>query len=289
MYVFRDITDTVALCIWTDINIHCIWVSFLRSHLKQFLTVSDRSTSTGAASASPVATHSSSIHPSYIKSDSGDSTNSQQNSNTLTTKSMGVIAKEGLQVIKQVGKVVEQNVMDMKKVVDNISKPPPKKVGWDIINYDLFRIGRITFREVRVFTKDVFSNRSTPSSTSTTNMNTDNSNTSIASSKQDSITRMDTTGWSKPVLVKEVILTSMDLCPPSKNLDEDGIHAIGQRIDVLADIVMKRLLAEMAKSNTGLLLNNALGEVFSVFESKRVIGGGSSHNTSTISTVGAKV
>jgi hypothetical protein len=251
------------------------------SHLKHFLTVPDPSTTTGATSPT---THSSLTHPSFIKSDSSDSTATTGNSqHILSTKSMGVIAKEGIQVIKQVGRAMEQNVLDMKQVVDNLSKPPPKKVGSDVINYDLFRIGRITFREVRVFTKDVFSIRSSTFSSTLNNNNNIKVLSSTSNAKQESMQqqqqRMDTTGWSKPVLLKEVILTSMDLCPPSKNLDEDGTHAMGQRIDVLADIVLKRLLAEMAKTNTGLLLNNALGEVFAVLDSKRIMGGSNSTTT----------
>jgi hypothetical protein len=193
---------------------------------------------------------------------------------------MGTIAKEGIQVIKQVGKVMEQNVLEMKQVVDSLSKPPPKKAGWDTINYDLFRIGRITFKEIRVFTKDVFTVRSSailpnaledvvPSPTNKSHsVSSSSTNMTSKDSMHQHTPRM---GWSKPIYLKEVIMTSFDLCPPSKILDEDGLPAMGQRIDILADLVLKRLLAEMAKTNTGLLLNNALGEVFSVFDSKRIM------------------
>ena len=218
--------------------------------------------------------------------DSSDSTSTSGTNSALATKSMGAIAKEGIQAIKQVGKAMEQNVLDMKKAVDNLSKPPPKKAGWDEVNYDLFRIARITFREVRIFTKDVFATRSSTSFSSnsdavpsTATIKTAspsfitkgifNSSTMKKDSTQQQQQRIDPSGWRKPIFLKEVILTSSDLCPPSKVLDDDGVPAMGQRIDVLADLVLKRLLTEVAKTNTGLLLNNALGEVFAVLDTKR--------------------
>ena len=41
-----------------------------------------------------------------------------------------MIAKEDIQVMKHVGKLVEKNVLDMKNQVDSLSQPPPHKEGF---------------------------------------------------------------------------------------------------------------------------------------------------------------
>ncbi len=69
------------------------------------------------------------------------------------------MAKEGIQVMKQVGKVVEKNVLTMKeKVLDSYTKPPPTKADYKYPDRpDLFRVGFVELRDVRIFTKEMIS------------------------------------------------------------------------------------------------------------------------------------
>jgi len=69
---------------------------------------------------------------------------------------MEQIALEGMRVMQQVGKVVEKNVSNIKEQVDSFSKPPPKKVGFvSKAQIDLFRVGGVVVKDLRVFTKDM--------------------------------------------------------------------------------------------------------------------------------------
>jgi len=63
--------------------------------------------------------------------------------NNASSKSMETITKEGIQVMKQVGKMVEKNVLVVKEQMDSLSKPPPQKKEWKESTPDLFRFGRI--------------------------------------------------------------------------------------------------------------------------------------------------
>ncbi len=83
-----------------------------------------------------------------------------------------------------------------------------------------------------------------------------------------------TTFWNKPLYIQQVVLRASELCPP-KSLVERGVEgddddteypAIYQPLDKVAQVVLKRLLAEMAKSNTGRLLETAMGEVLAYLQ-----------------------
>jgi hypothetical protein len=74
--------------------------------------------------------------------------------------------------------------------------------------------------------------------------------------------------------IQQVVLRASELCPP-KSLVERGVEgddddteypAIYQPLDKVAQVVLKRLLAEMAKSNTGRLLETAMGEVLAYLQ-----------------------
>lgn len=70
--------------------------------------------------------------------------------------------------------------------------------------------------------------------------------------------------WNRPIVLKEIIVRAAELCPPMSSLDEDGYPAIYQPIEKCAEVVWKRVLTEMAKSQTGRLLNTAMGEVLGI-------------------------
>jgi hypothetical protein len=70
--------------------------------------------------------------------------------------------------------------------------------------------------------------------------------------------------WNKPIVLREVVIRASELCPPLSSLDEEGYPAIYQRIDKVLEVVWKRVLTEMAKSQTGRFLSAAMGEVLGI-------------------------
>ena len=75
-------------------------------------------------------------------------------------------------------------------------------------------------------------------------------------------------GWSKPIRIKEIAVSGAELCPPMRSRDENGLPGVGLPIEKVADILIKRLLAEAAKTNGGRVLHTAFGEVFSWIDVK---------------------
>lgn len=90
-------------------------------------------------------------------------------------------------------------------------------------------------------------------------------------------TTSQTTCWNKPLYIQQVVLRASELCPPKSlvehnvvwglnDTDDIDYPAIYQPLDKVAQVVLKRLLAEMAKSNTGRLLETAMGEVLAYLQ-----------------------
>uniref|UniRef100_A0A7S1ZDM4 Uncharacterized protein n=1 Tax=Trieres chinensis TaxID=1514140 RepID=A0A7S1ZDM4_TRICV len=196
--------------------------------------------------------------------------------------SLGNLAKDGAQVMRHLGKVVEQNVSNIKQQVDSFQKPPPKKDGWVNPAEDVrFRFGRITLRDMRIFTKDMIAMKnagggvggSSARGMSMPDIFGDGGEQRLASSFDVSSPRVQrspsTSGWSDPIHIRELAVSGAELCPPMTTRDECGLPEIGLKIEKVLDILLARLLAETAKSNTGRVLNNAFGEVFTWMELKR--------------------
>lgn len=211
-----------------------------------------------------------------------------------------IIAKESIQVIKQVGKVVEKNVLTMKEKVISLSKPPPIKQSFKLPdNPDLFRVGYVELRDVRIFTKEIISrgNGVGGSAKSTGNTvalneqdNDDGRNvndlefekpTNNPQQHNQHNLKHKVNNWSKPILVKVLKLYHSELCPSSytvatlmkeKDLNNkqasslDNAALIGLPIEQVTNILISRILTEVAKTNTGQLLTNAFSELFAWFD-----------------------
>eukprot|EP00555_Chaetoceros_dichaeta_P007742 CAMPEP_0198257492 /NCGR_PEP_ID=MMETSP1447-20131203/7161_1 /TAXON_ID=420782 /ORGANISM="Chaetoceros dichaeta, Strain CCMP1751" /LENGTH=422 /DNA_ID=CAMNT_0043944411 /DNA_START=384 /DNA_END=1652 /DNA_ORIENTATION=+ len=181
-----------------------------------------------------------------------------------------MIAKEGIQLMKDVGKVVEKNVLDMKSQVDSLAKPPPRKEGLVMEeNPDLFRIGWIIIQDIRIFSKDIILVRGSSAFEDSSNaeVSKEESNTDEYQVKRRE--QINSSGWSKPILVNEVVIHPTELCPSSLEKDDGNALVIGQPIEHILQVVLIKTLKEMAKCNTDRLLNNAFSEVFAWFGVKR--------------------
>lgn len=77
-----------------------------------------------------------------------------------------------------------------------------------------------------------------------------------------------TEGWRKPIHINKVVVGGAELHPTCDLRGSDNSPPIGQDINKIISVVGRCLVSEIAKSNTGRLLNNAFAEVFSFMQVK---------------------
>ena len=164
---------------------------------------------------------------------------------------------ESVSVLRQLGKVVEKNVTDIKDQVTFLQKPPKRKEGLPKKKMDVVRIGSFLLREMRIFTKDVLVQKK---------KNTNGSNSADAQENNGART---TTQWSRPIVIWELAITGAEFSPLMSERDsQTGMPVVGIPLDRAVDIILKRLVTEAAKSNTGKLIETAFGDVFSFLNMK---------------------
>jgi hypothetical protein len=145
--------------------------------------------------------------------------------------------KEGQAVLKSVGKAVEKNMTGMKKSMEMISKPPPIRKDYKPKpEKDLFRVGSVTIQDMRVFTRNMLA--------------------------KEKASKENTSGWHKPLVFKEVVISGAELSSPSGILNAKGTAPrIGMHSKEIIRVMEKRMKAETAKTNSGVLMSTALGEM----------------------------
>jgi len=172
--------------------------------------------------------------------------------------------KHGVSVMRELGKVVEKNVSDIKNQIAILQKPPEKKQGWVTKQPDDVRIGSILLREARIFTKDILvakGGNGDDAANVTSVLVAERS--SSRGSKEEKASNTSC-GWARPIVIFELAITGAELCPPlSARNSQTGMPRVAISMDRLVDIILKRIMAEIAKSNTGRLFSTAFGDVFS--------------------------
>lgn len=178
---------------------------------------------------------------------------------------------EGLRVMHQFGKVAVESFQNAPKLLpqpDNNVKQ--KKI--------FVRVGRVAIREMRIFTKDSWIKVSHDESETTSVNGTplpgvttsvalggpSNAATGAPTNSTGIVGNMESGSWNKPIYIERMIVRPSELCPPMSMKDNQDLPAIYQPADRVAEVVWRRLLAEMAKSNSGKLFSTAMGEVLSV-------------------------
>lgn len=147
------------------------------------------------------------------------------------------------------GEVVEQNVSDIKHQMGFLQKPPPRKEGWTSGATDYIRVGSLMLREVRIFTKHVLVGKVEEATIESPEVG--NADHHIS-------------GWSRPIVIYELALTGAEMSPSMSARDpQTGMPVVGIPMDRFLDIIFKKLMAEVAKYNTGRLFQTAFGDVFS--------------------------
>ena len=152
------------------------------------------------------------------------------------------------------GEVVEQNVSDIKHQMGFLQKPPSRKEGWTSSSPDYVRVGSLMLRQGRIFTKNVLVGKGEEATLELP----DNENMDRSIS-----------GWSKPIVIYELVLTGAEMSPSMSARDpQTGMPVVGIPMDRFMDIIAKKLMAEVAKYNTGRLFQTAFGDVFSFVDAK---------------------
>jgi hypothetical protein len=145
--------------------------------------------------------------------------------------------EQSARVLQQVGKVAVKSLQTPKKILPerNPRRTPKPVYG---------RVGRIVLSDLRIFTKASW----------------------IQVDEQEEQNTSDGS-WNKPITIDQMIVRASELCPPMKLKDAQDLPAIYQTLDKVIEVVWRRLLAEMAKSNSGRLFQTAIGEVLSLLKS----------------------
>lgn len=171
--------------------------------------------------------------------------------------------ESGMSVMRELGKVVNKNVSDIKGQIAFLQKPPEKKAGWVAKKADDIRLGSLLLREGRIFTKDILVAKGgvgDDAVRATSALVSERSSGRGLGADGDG----SSSGWARPIVIFELAVTGAELCPPLSARDPaTGMPAVGISIDRLLDIIVKRIMAEVAKSNTGRLFQTAFGDVFS--------------------------
>ncbi|KAL3922739.1 MAG: hypothetical protein SGILL_002042 [Bacillariaceae sp.] len=186
--------------------------------------------------------------------------------------------EEGIRVMHQVGKFSLESLQRAPQLI--LPQPDNNKKGKPVY----CRVGRIVINDMRIFTKDSWINsnheKQPKTSVSTPTQPTKYTTTSVVSENGDlanvnnsiSVSNTKKGSWNKPIFIQRMVVRASELCPPMSLKDDRDLPAIYQNVDMVVETVWKRLLAEMAKSNSGKLFSTAMGEVLSVMITNRQSG-----------------
>ena len=159
------------------------------------------------------------------------------------------VTREGVAVMKKMKKGLAENMGEIKEKMSTFSNPPKKKRGWvPKPAKDLYRIGGVVVRNLRVFTR---------------NMVASDKHMKIAGSPLN----RNSKGWHKPILFKEVVVSAADLSSSINHRDSAGCPRIGLNVREINRVFQRRMVAETGRTNGAVLLQNAFGEVGEMFGS----------------------
>ena len=159
------------------------------------------------------------------------------------------VTREGVAVMKKMQKGLAENMGEIREKMSTFSNPPKKKVGWvPKPAKDLYRIGGVVVRDLRVFTRNM-----------------------VVTEKQVKIAgtplNKNSKGWHKPILFKEVVVSASDLSSSTNHRDLAGCPRVGLNVREINRVFQRRMVAETGRTNGAVLLQNAFGEVGEMFGS----------------------
>lgn len=188
--------------------------------------------------------------------------------------------EEGFRVMQHMGKVAVESLQNGPRLIlpkpDTSRESKKKKIIY-------IRVGRIAIDDMRIFTKDSWINNATTTqddhdptdninttgTVETLNKSNNSSKKTNTTSKNAAATTIDINkkqngSWNKPIIIERMILSSSELSPSLSSLDDHNLPAIYHNVDKIVEVVLRRLLVEIAKSNTGKLFSTAMSEVLTL-------------------------
>jgi hypothetical protein len=171
--------------------------------------------------------------------------------------------QQGVALMEEVGKMAVESLKTPKLILPQRSvrpgMPQPPKA----------RVGRILLKDIRIFTKDSWIQMSQDAKKNKTTKYKEDTGVIKDAEQDEDAQGLKKGNWNKPIFIQTLVVRAAELCPPMSMKDEDDqqFPALYQRIDKIVEIVWRRLLAEMAKSNGGRLFSTAIGEVLSFIQS----------------------
>ena len=156
---------------------------------------------------------------------------------TQSQKSKSQAMQEGVHLIQQLTGRITKTAVSAQQVV----LPARRRLPGD--EQPVYgRVGRVVLQDMHIFLRE----------------NNSNSNGS----------ETNKSNWNKPIGIQRVAIRASEFCPPLSARDADSRPALYQPLDECLEVVWKRVLAEMAKSNTGRFFQTAIGEAADVFFTK---------------------
>lgn len=159
--------------------------------------------------------------------------------------------KDGIKIVQHVSQAVVEKTQTVHKIV---KQPDKRQLENEKTVYA--RFGRVVMEDLRVFTRS-----------SLTHDNNKNTSQKMGTDKQ-SVEPVNF--WNKPIVVEHLAVRPSEFCAPLTVKDHDGLPVLYRPINYCMDAIMKRVVAEMAKSNTGTLLKTAMGEILDFWVEKEL-------------------
>jgi hypothetical protein len=214
-----------------------------------------------------------------------------------TRKKKTEVMQEGVQILKHVSKNISEKTVQAQKVV----LPARRQIPGEKVVYG--RVGRVLMQDCRVFLRgeknqpDLDDDDDDKNSHMTKDSSLHDEDEDDEKKEDEYVSHDNQSGkkslrthstsrssisnnWNAPILIRKVAIRASEFCPPLSSKDprtirsqdmqdyDPSLPALYQPMDVYLDVVWKRVLAEMAKSNTGRFFQTAMGEVADVFTNK---------------------
>jgi hypothetical protein len=214
---------------------------------------------------------------------------------TSSKASTTAIMQESVNLIKHVTANIAEKTVQAQQVII----PARRSIPGERPVYG--RVGRVLMQDMRIFVRENHrfnSDGDYIASTDTSNRDTfmsDPKTKARTNVKNDEKYTSSSSSWHQPIIIQRVAIRANEFCPPSTtkemgqrlhrnvwsqtndnttntqydenrdNYDAALMPALYQTMDVYVDIAWKRVLAEVAKSNTGQFFQTAMGEVVNLF------------------------
>jgi len=183
----------------------------------------------------------------------------------LQTKKKSEAMQEGVKIVQHVSK----SLVEKSQKVPQVVLPARRELEDDKPVYG--RIGRVVLEDARIFTRDHRWESNGPGGNQDAHVDSmGGTKPGHSASDGHCSPPSASTTWNKPIYLKSVHIRASEFCPPLSAKDDQDMPVVFQTLDKSLEVIWKRILTEVAKSNTGRLFQTAMGEVLDYWMEKDV-------------------